>query len=216
MKKCLVLMRLLAIGFAVSLLFTGCGEATPLKVTKRFFALVEKGDVMSLHEYATSETVEHIVWLEQGGATKTKQASSQIFGTMFGSMLGMATGFNAVDSAANSLIGGNVGGMIGGALAGGDEEAKYPMCRRGLIARGRIVSVKEIFRVANGAGNVFAVVAVNFKSGATENIVLGKWSDAPDKPWQVSNKTSEYLKNRVSKGASVEDLSIWGADARSI
>jgi len=47
----------LAIVLAIALAFTGCGGPSPAKVTKQFFATVEKGDMASLHKYATTETV---------------------------------------------------------------------------------------------------------------------------------------------------------------
>jgi len=57
MKGRMHMVRLLGLALAVALGFTGCGGPSPSKVTKQFFAAVEKGDMADLHKCATAETV---------------------------------------------------------------------------------------------------------------------------------------------------------------
>jgi hypothetical protein len=204
------------------------GGPGPKKAVEQFFATIEKGDLMSLHEYAYADTVKHVMWLEQGGASRAASASASAGGAMGGALLG------------GLLFGAPTAGAVVGSTAGGgvsNEEAKHLMCRSGLIARGRVVSMEEAIKTeftmagedvpqfiagprapagAKPDPTTFAVVTVKFQGGASEKIVLMK--DEADGKWKVHVGNTDFWNRTIVANHGDEGFSFGrgGAKARDV
>jgi hypothetical protein len=225
MKRSLILCGALAGLLAVGLAF-GCqvGESGPEKVTKKFFAAIEKGDLMSLHEYADADTVKYVGWLEQGGASRAASAGASAGGALLGGLVG-------------GLFGSATAGAVVGSAAGGgvsNEEARHLMCKSGLIARGRVVSMEEAIKTeftmagedvpqliagpkapagAEPNTKTFAVVTAKFQGGASEKIALAK-AEADGK-WKVSSNLTNYWNNTIVANHGDEGFSFGSSGAKA-